>query len=130
MILITGSRFMPMYQSEQRQIAKARKRVPDPLVSIHPDTAESLNLAEGDWAVISTPKGSIRQKVKITEDMAPNMVDVQHSWWFPEKNEALPELFGVFESNANMLCPDDAEFCSPEIGSWPHSALMCKVEKE
>lgn len=130
LILITGSRFMPMYQSEQRQIAKARKRVPDPLVSIHPDTAESLNLAEGDWAVISTPKGSIRQKVKITEDMAPNMVDVQHSWWFPEKNEALPELFGVFESNANMLCPDDAEFCSPEIGSWPHSALMCKVEKE
>jgi anaerobic selenocysteine-containing dehydrogenase len=130
LILITGSRFMPMYQSEQRQIEKARKKMPYPLVSIHPETAEKLGLSDGDWAKISTPQGSIRQKVKITDVMEPGMVDVQHSWWFPERDGKLPELFGVFESNANILCPDDHEFCSPEIGSWPHSALMCKVEKE
>lgn len=130
LILITGSRFMPMYQSEQRQIEKARKRVPDPLVSIHPETAERLGLAEGDWAVISTPLGSIRQRVRLTDVMEPSTVDVQHSWWFPERDPKLPELFGVFESNANMLCPDDPEYCSPEIGSWPHSALLCRVEKE
>ncbi len=130
LILITGSRFMPMYHSEHRQIEKARKRVPDPLVSIHPETAERLELSEGDWAIISTPLGSIRQRVRITEDMDPGMVDVQHSWWFPEKSGKLPELFGVFESNANILCPNDPEFCSPEIGSWPHTALMCRVEKE
>ena len=29
-----------------------------------------------------------------------------------------------------ILCPDGAEFCSPEIGSWPHSALLCRVKKE
>ncbi len=130
LILITGSRFMPMYHSEQRQIEKARKKVPDPLVSIHPETAEKLELAEGDWAVISTPLGSVRQRVRLSEAMHPRMVDMQHSWWFPERNQKLPELFGVFESNANILCPDDPEFCSPEIGSWPHSALMCRVEKE
>ena len=28
----------------------------------------------------------------------------------------LPELFRVFESNANILCPDDHKYCSPEIG--------------
>ena len=55
LILITGSRFMPMYHSEQRQIEKARKRVPDPLVTIHPETGEKLGLSAGDWAVISTP---------------------------------------------------------------------------
>ena len=130
LILITGSRFMPMYQSEQRQIEKARKRVPDPLVSIHPETAGRLGLAEGDWAVISTPLGSVRQRVKLSDAMDPKTVDIQHSWWFPERDPKLPELFGVFESNANVLCPDDPEFCSPEIGSWPHSALMCRVEKE
>ncbi|WP_136798985.1 molybdopterin-containing oxidoreductase family protein [Desulfosediminicola ganghwensis] len=130
LILITGSRFMPMYHSEQRQIEKARKKIPDPLVSIHPETAENLGLSEGDWAMISTPLGSIRQRVKITDVMHPKMVDIQHSWWFPEREPNLPELFGVFESNANILCPDDPEFCSPEIGSWPHSALLCRVEKE
>lgn len=45
-------------------------------------------------------------------------------------NPILPDLFGVFESNTNMLCPDGPEFCSPEIGSWPHSALLCRIEKE
>ncbi|QGY40259.1 molybdopterin-dependent oxidoreductase [Pseudodesulfovibrio cashew] len=130
LILITGSRFMPMYHSEQRQIEKARKKVPDPLLSIHPDTAADLGLAEGDWAVISTPLGSIRQRVSITDAMHPTMVDAQHSWWFPERSGKLPELFGTFESNTNVLCPDAPEFCSPEIGSWPHSALMCRVEKE
>jgi hypothetical protein len=36
----------------------------------------------------------------------------------------------VFESNANILCPDDPEVCSQETGSWPHSALLCNIEKE
>ena len=40
------------------------------------------------------------------------------------------ELFGVLESNANLLCPEEPEFCSPEIGSWPHSAVLCRIEKE
>ena len=65
-----------------------------------------------------------------SEDIDPQMVDLQHGWWFPERDGKLPELFGVFESNANVLCPDGPEFCSPEIGSWPHSALFCRVEKE
>jgi anaerobic selenocysteine-containing dehydrogenase len=119
-----------MYHSEQRQIEKARKKYPDPLVTIHPSTAAKLSLASGDWAVISTPLGTIRQQVRISDSIREDMVDLQHGWWFPEREPKLPDLFGVFESNANMLCPDDPEFCSPEIGSWPHSALLCNIEKE
>ncbi|SPD74670.1 Molybdopterin oxidoreductase [uncultured Desulfobacterium sp.] len=129
LILITGSRFMPMYHSEQRQIEKAREKMPDPLVTLNPQTASDLGLAPGDWAAISTPQGRIRLKVTTSDAIHPKMVDLQHGWWFPERDQKLPELFGVFESNANLLCPDDPEFCSPEIGSWPHTALLCKVEK-
>ncbi|MCG8637192.1 MAG: molybdopterin-dependent oxidoreductase [Desulfobacterales bacterium] len=130
LILITGSRFMPMYHSEQRQIEKARRKMPDPLVSLHPETAAKLGLNQGDWAVISTPQGKIRQRVNLTDIMHPGMVDLHHGWWFPEKGRTLPDLFGAFESNANILCPDGDEFCSPEIGAWPSTALLCKVEKE
>lgn len=130
LIMITGSRFMPMYHSEQRQIEKARRVAPDPLVYLNPKTAADLNLDQGDWAVVSSPSGSIRMRVEITDAVHPDMADVQHGWWFPERGQADPNLFGVFESNANVLCPDDRKFCSPEIGSWPHSALLCRVEKE
>jgi thiosulfate reductase/polysulfide reductase chain A len=130
LILITGSRFMPMYHSEQRQIEKARQRNPDPLVTIHPETAAKHNLEPGDWAVISTPLGKIRQRVQVSDAIRQDMCDLQHGWWFPELDPKLPDLFGVFKSNANMLCPDEPEFCSPEIGSWPHSALLCNIENE
>ncbi len=130
LIMITGSRFMPMYHSEQRQIEKARQKMPDPLVSLNPKTAEELGIAQGDWARVSTPQGKIRMRVDISDAIHPQMADLQHGWWFPERDAKLPELFGVFESNANILCPDEPEFCSPEIGSWPHSALLCRVEKD
>ena len=129
LVLITGSRFMPMYHSEQRQIEEARKKRPDPLVTLHPETAKRLNLVEGDWVKVETPLGSIRMRLALSDMVDSRMVDADHGWWFPEREEAEPNLFSVFESNANLLCPDGSEFCSPEIGSWPHTALLCRVEK-
>lgn len=130
LVLISGSRFMPMYHSEQRQIVAARKKRPDPIVTLHPETAEALGLGEGEWVRVETPQGSIRMRLLLSDRIDRRMADADHGWWFPERPEAEPELFGVFESNANILCPDGAEFCSPEIGSWPHTALLCRVEKE
>lgn len=129
LVLITGSRFMPVYHSEQRQIASVRKQWPDPLVMLHPETASALGLSEGEWVKVSTPQGSIRMRLKTSDTIDPRMADLHHGWWFPERKGMDPELFGVFESNANMLCPDEAEFCSPEVGGWPHTALLCRVEK-
>jgi anaerobic selenocysteine-containing dehydrogenase len=130
LVLITGSRFMPMYHSEQRQIETARKKRPDPLVTLHPDTAENLGLNEGEWVRVKSPHGSVRMRLKVSDMVDPRMADADHGWWFPERNEAEPELFGVFESNVNVLCPDGPEYCSPEIGGWPHTGLLCRIEKE
>ncbi len=129
LVLITGSRFMPMYHSEQRQVEGARKKRPDPLVTLHPETAAGLNLIEGDWVRVETPQGSIRLRLHLSDKVDPRMADAEHGWWFPEREEAAPTLFSVFESNANVLCPDGSEFCSPEIGSWPHTALLCRIRK-
>jgi anaerobic selenocysteine-containing dehydrogenase len=129
LVLITGSRFMPIYHSEQRQIGSVRKKWPDPLVMLNPESAQSLNMSEGEWVKVVTPQGSIRMRLQLSDAIDPRMADLHHGWWFPERKGAEPELFGVFESNANILCPDGPEFCSPEIGGWPHTALLCRVEK-
>jgi anaerobic selenocysteine-containing dehydrogenase len=129
LILNTGGRFLPMYQSELRQIPTARQAFPDPIVEINPETAKKLNIADGDQVWIETPRGKIRQKAKITEKVHPTMVHVQHGWWFPEKPGEDSELHGLWDSNANVLCPDDPEYCSREIGGWPLTALQCKIYK-
>jgi anaerobic selenocysteine-containing dehydrogenase len=130
LVLITGSRFMPMYHSEQRQIAAARAKRPDPLVTLHPETAAGMDLAEGDWVRVETPMDGVRMRLHLSDRVDRRMADADHGWWFPERPAAEPELFGVFASNVNLLCPDDADVCSPEIGSWPHSALMCRVVRD
>jgi anaerobic selenocysteine-containing dehydrogenase len=63
LVLISGSRFMPMYHSEQRQIQAARKKRPDPLVTLHPDTAKALDLTEGEWVKVESVQGSIRMRL-------------------------------------------------------------------
>ena len=130
LVLITGSRFMPMYHSEQRQIESARKKRPDPLITLHPETAGKLGLNEGDRVRVEAPHGSVRMFLHISDMVDPRMADADHGWWFPERSEAEPELFGVFESNVNLLCPSGPEYCSPEIGGWPHTGLLCRIEKE
>jgi thiosulfate reductase/polysulfide reductase chain A len=120
---------MPVYHSEQRHFDTVRKRWPDPLIALHPETAAALDIGEGDWVDVVTPMGKIRMRLRLSGAVDPRMADAQHGWWFPEKPGTEPVLFGVFDSNANMVCPDDPEFCSPEIGSWPHTGLLCRIEK-
>ena len=119
---------MPVYHSEQRHFETVREKWPDPLITLHPYTAVGLGIGEGDWVAVVTPMGKIRMRLHLSDAVDPRTADAQHGWWFPEKPGSQPGLFGVFDSNANLLCPDDAELCSSEIGSWPHTALLCRVD--
>jgi anaerobic selenocysteine-containing dehydrogenase len=128
LILVTGDRFNPMHHSEFFQMERARKKYSDPLVHLNPETAASLGIKDRDWVVVENPTGKIRMKAKLSTDIHPKMAHVQHGWWFPEREGAEPELFGVFESNANLLCPNESQYNGPETGSWPHTALLCNVK--
>lgn len=58
LILITGGRVKPLFHSENRQLGMGlREQHPEPLMDIHPVTAEKLGIADGDWAYIETGRG-------------------------------------------------------------------------
>lgn len=130
LILNTGGTFNPQFQSEQRQLGTGmREAHPDPLMEIHPDTAQELGIAEGDWAYIETRRGVIKQKAVLTTNIHPRVVNVEHGWWFPEQPAREPWLHGLWQSNANVLTMDDAEASDPLSGSSAMRALLCKVYK-
>lgn len=130
LILTTGGRFMPMFHSEHRQLGIGmRERHPDPLMTIHPDTAGKLGINNGDWAWIETRRGRIKMRASFNPGILPSVVNCEASWWFPEQPGEDPNLFGVFQSNANVLTPDTDEFCDPLTGGWASRALLCKVYK-
>lgn len=130
LILITGGRFLPMFQSEHRQLGMGlREQHPYPLMDIHPDTAKELGIVDGDWTYIETLRGVIKQKAHVTDRIHPKVINAQHCWWFPEQPAQEPWLGGMWESNCNVLTMDDPETCDPLTGGWTMRALLCKVYK-
>jgi len=128
LILISGSRVRAYHHSTGRQIANLRKRYPEPLLQINPQTAARLGIAEGDKVCIETPLGKITQKAQLLEGMAPSVVHADGYWWYPEKPEAEPSLFGVWESNIDSILPDDPEV-SDHMGDSYLRGLLCRVYK-
>ncbi|MBU2498296.1 MAG: molybdopterin-dependent oxidoreductase [Proteobacteria bacterium] len=127
-ILITGARSMEYYHSSGRQIEPLRKRMPDPEIEVHPETARRENLEEGDWVWVETPqiKGErVRFKVKFTSNIDPRVVHAPHGWWFPEK--PAPD-HGCFESNIDVVLSDDPpreRIC----GSVATRGTLCRIYK-
>lgn len=127
LILTTGGTFMPMFKSEFMQPELGRRRHPDPLMDIHPETARRLGIAEGDWVYIETRRGRIKQRARYNDGILPNVVNCEANWWFPEMPANEPCLSGVWESNANVLTLDDIDACDELSGGWCNRGLLCRV---
>jgi anaerobic selenocysteine-containing dehydrogenase len=122
LILISGAKVRNFFHSEYRQVESLRRDNPDPLVEIHPDTASSLGIKEGDWVWIETPVARVKAKAKLFEGIRSDVVNAQHAWWFPEEKGS---EYGWKRSNVNLLY-DHAHF-DPESGSEPLKSYLCKV---
>ena len=123
LILTTGARIPTFFNSEHRQIENLRKAHRHPVAEIHPATAESHGIKEGDWMWIETRRGRIRQRAKLTEGIDPRVIAAQHGWWFPE--EPAPD-YGVWRSNVNMLTDNQPPY-DPAMGTYQLRALLCRV---
>lgn len=126
LILITGARRREFFHSEHRQVRSLRKMRPEPGVEIHPRAAIERGIEAGDWVSVESPRGAIRMRAIVTEDIHPGVVSADHGWWFPERAE---DGYGVFESNANVLTNDKPPY-DPAFGSYQLRGLLCEVRKE
>jgi len=68
LILLTGARHKPFYHTEHRQVESLRKRHPNPIVQIHPETARDLGIADGDWVWIETARAGVDRSANSPPD--------------------------------------------------------------
>lgn len=130
LILITGGRFRPQYHSENRQYGFGMREIhPDPLCDLNDETARTLGIANGDWIWIETRRGRIRQRARTTGAVHPEVIHIQHGWWFPEQAGEAPTLHGVWQSCSNVLTINDPDTFCELGGGWPLRALLCKIYK-
>jgi anaerobic selenocysteine-containing dehydrogenase len=111
-----------------RSMFKIREKCPDPLLQINLVTASQLDIIDGDDVYIKTPLGKVLHKAKLIDNMHPKAVHADGYWWYPEKEEAEPSLFGAWESNINSILPGDPKVCD-YTGNNYLRGLLCKVYK-
>jgi anaerobic selenocysteine-containing dehydrogenase len=128
LILSTGRRSPVYFHSEHRNIPWLRTIHPDPLIEIHPKTAEKHGIEQGEWVTVENWMGSCRLKAKVTPIIPEWMVMAEHGWWFPEKKGAEPILHGAWESNINKLIPMGYQG-EDGLGA-PIKHMLCRIKPE
>jgi anaerobic selenocysteine-containing dehydrogenase len=121
-ILMSGAKMLHFFHSEMHQIDTLRRRHPDPIVQIHPYSAASLGIADGDWVFLESPHGRARLKASLFDGLAPDVVNAEHAWWYPE---APPPEYRWKESCVNLLYGD--EDFDPDTGAEPLKCYLCRV---
>ncbi len=125
-LVLTSSKNPFYYHASHRNITSLRKLSPEPQAELHPETASKLDLKDGDQIHIETPRGKIRQTLRLNEDLDPRVVIAAFGWWFPEKGAA--EFYGWQEANLNLLTDSSAPL-DPAMGSANLRGVVCKVYK-
>jgi anaerobic selenocysteine-containing dehydrogenase len=112
LILTTGARILTYVHTMYRNLPSLRKLAPEPVVEIHPKTAGVLNIADRDMVKVETPRGNIKLKAALTEDILPEVVSVPHGW---------------SEANVNYLTDDRSR---DPVSGYPGSrSELCRVSK-
>ena len=128
LVLTTGNSLKWYYRSQHKHLEKMRKQHPYAQVTLHPDTAADLGIAEDDRVWVETPMGKVRQVAKLDEGMHPRVVHADSHMWYPEREAEGDAHYGVWESNINAILPD-GEGYSDYAGDCYMRGLICRVTR-
>jgi anaerobic selenocysteine-containing dehydrogenase len=120
----------PLYcHSQQRNLPRLRRSLPEPLVEMNPATAVARGISDGDWVAIVTPKGRIRARARLVATLADGVVGAQHGWWQACPELDLPGYDPLADDGANLNLIIGNEDFDPVSGAPPHRSYPCEIEK-
>ncbi len=123
-ILNAGYRTPTYFHTANRQQPWLREIRPDPIVEIHPETAQKEGIQEGQWVWIESPRGRVKEKAKFNKGIDPRVVVAEHGWWFPEIKE---EGHGWDIANINILTDNSHESMDPAMGATNLRVCLCSI---
>jgi len=85
---LISAKWIAYSHSQQRHLPSLRKRMPEPLVELNPQTAGTHGIEENDWVEIETSEGTIRARARFNKSLAIDVVCSQYGWWKNSKEDA------------------------------------------
>jgi len=123
-VLSSGYRQPFYFLGQYRNIPWLRSFMVYPTAQINPETAKKHGIEDGDWIWIESPRGRIRQLVRVFPGIDPRVVMATANCFYPE--EPGP-LHGLLISSPNVLTSN--EHFDPMYGSPDLTCLLCRIYK-
>src|SRR6266702_674451 len=129
-LVLTTAKSGWFVHSSHRHVASLRKKSPDPAMEISKALAERRGLEEGDWAVITTPSGQVRLRVRLNQSLDDRVVLAEFGWWedCPPLGRNATSPSGFATSNMNDALSDASR--DPVSGSVPLRATTCDIRRD
>ncbi|MFC1499414.1 aminotransferase class V-fold PLP-dependent enzyme [Candidatus Zixiibacteriota bacterium] len=121
LVLNTGGRTPFDFRSQHHGVSGLRERHPEPTVSMNHLDAADRGIDEGDLVEVSSPRGRVRYRALVTENMVRGAVDASQGGGGPLGPQAWREC------NVNDLT--DLHRHDPISGFPVYKALLCEVER-
>jgi len=128
-LLLTSGKSAAFTHGSYRSIPSLRRKVPEPILYMHPDTAKQRRITDGEWASLCTPVGSIRLRAKLDEHLHPEVVAGEEGWWQACGELDLPGYDPLSPDGGNLNLVIDDKLSDPLSGSSPLRGQPCDVRK-
>jgi anaerobic selenocysteine-containing dehydrogenase len=121
LVFNSGARTQTAFRSQHHNIPSLAAKQPWPLVLLHPIDALPRGIKDADLVYVVSPRGRVRFRARVTEDIVPGAVEVNMGGGGPLGPSAWQK------GNVNELT--DFENRDPISGFPVYKALMCDVTK-
>lgn len=120
-LLMTNAKEEAYMGTAFKNLASIRMTRPEPLVELHPDTAQKFGLVEGSYIYIESKIGRVKQRLALNRNIDPRVIFATFGSWFPEKPD-----YGWTECNLNMITSTGPDY-DPSTGGVPMRGIPCRV---
>jgi cysteine desulfurase NifS len=121
LVFNSGARVTTDFRSQFHGIPGLAEKRPEPTVMINTEDAHERGVEDGERVVVRSPRGSVRMRALVTDDMVRGAVDANMGGGGPVGPEAWREC------NVNDLT--DLGRCDPISGFPVYKTLLCEVDR-
>ena len=126
-ILTTGHRLYAFFHSAWTNIPAQRELYPYPFAVINPLDAKRLDISEGEWITVETPRGKASAKARVTYEIGEGVIALPRPGWRDACDELGLPGYGWDGANPNLLTPSSPS--EPGYGATAMRSCLCRVLK-
>ncbi len=121
LVFNSGSRTTFDFRSQHHGVKSLSRHQPDPTVTLNKGDAEKRHIEDGDWVRVKTPRGAVKLKARLSEEIVKGAVDAAMGGGGPLGPKSWQDC------NVNELT--DLEQYDPVSGFPIYKSLLCEVTR-